>query len=299
MLPLPPKNPPDPDRAFAAPAPGASAAPRYPCGRALLRHIMRGGFLGFGLVAVGLVLTLELTLSRRPGLHPGWWLLYPVVYVVTSLAYGWLRWGLSGRSRRHPSREHRKARWARRIVAGVATVPVLFVVLLVAGAGAGSYHWDGGYAPARYAFTVVGADGDPIQGAELRVLGPTRDTRAEDWSQFVSWDTDLPVLSGSWPIYEFGPHALRTNARGQLVVHQVERGLQFGGFRSVVFGVTLEASTTKPDHALQFRCAGYQSRTLDFDALDRNAWKARESEVEGPAGIPLARVEVRVVMVRK
>ncbi len=196
MHPLPPKDPPNPTRASSTATAYQSAtyAVTRRAGKALGWSILRGGFLGFGLFAVVLLLALPMAFSRR-GMPPGWWLLCIALYVVGALTYGWLRWLFSGRSWRRGSRERAWVRWSRRSLAGLASIVVLFVGLAFLGPrGMALYS-----TPIRVTGQVVDArTGEPIHGARIYVLGGSTQAQAEQDL------TELEEFAAKYPEYREG-----------------------------------------------------------------------------------------------
>jgi hypothetical protein len=251
--------------------------------------ILRRGFVALAPTVFALVLAAALVLSPGwPGLV--WWLLLTLLYAVAALTYGYFRWRALDRlwPCRLPVRE--PTRWQRTGLPVVAMLASGFVLMFLSFPT--SSIGCGGYSPARYTFTVVDGQGLPIQGAQLSVLGPTRPARASDGC--VEDKPDEPV--GSWPIFEAGGAPLVTDQDGRLVVHQQKARVQFSTWSSTLFGFIVATSTTRPDHALEFRHAGHRTVVLDFAALNRRACERDAPRIERPDCLPLADIQVRVVM---
>lgn len=287
---------PPPDRPRPSPLEEVGATPRVerarpqPVKRAHpVLLLLRRGFLALAPAVFALVLAAAFVLSPG-GPGPVWWLLLALLYVVAALTYGYFRWRALDclGPCRTPVRE--PTRWQRTGLPVVAMLASGLLMTLLAFPT--SRIGCGGYSPARYTFTVVDGHGVPIQGAQLRVLGPTRSARANDGCA-----TDKPEEpAGSWPIFEAGAAPLVTDQGGRLAVHQQKAGVQFSTWTSTLFGFIVASSTTKPDHALEFRHAGHRTVVLDFTALDRRARERDAPRIERPDCLPLADIQVRVVM---
>ena len=150
-------------------------------------------------------------------------------------------------------------------------------------------NFDGGFAPASYEFAVTDEFGRPLDGVELEVTGPTRRVRT----------SALNPSGGTWPIYEAGRDKLTTNERGELRVHQPERGLQYGWHSSYLFWV-IPTGDGRPEFACVFRKAGFKARTIDFDSINERAMAVRYSAETrvGPGGFSYPIVHIDVVMMR-
>jgi hypothetical protein len=148
-----------------------------------------------------------------------------------------------------------------------------------------SYHWDAGFVRAKYRLRVVDDAGRPLPGVAFDVEGPIRPTRGR-------WN----VADGNWPIYELERGALRSNRFGRLVVHQPERGLQFGGRTSF-----WSTEPEWPVFTCVFRKPGYRPVRLSFRHLDATArLSASRNELEpGPGGFGYPTVDVEVVLRRE
>jgi len=258
----------------------------------LKRHILLGGFLGYGLLLAVPVVIIVTPLKGR-GLSPGLWVLFTVLYLVAALSFGWIRWFL--RDRVHGSGEEtRLQKCLRPVWAGLLTLPVLFLVLSLVMQD--TYLWDGGFQAARYTFIVVDPSGDPLPNTEFVVDGPFRQTWERDWLHGDGGEGLPPRLPGFWPIFEYGGDPLYTDEAGRLVVHQADHGLQFSGSGYRLFGIHFDISATKPDIVLEFRRKGYEPWAIDFDDLNRRAVRDGGREVKGPRGRSMPEIEVRVVM---
>jgi len=221
---------------------------------------------------VALILLMGALLARAFSL-PYLVLLAGSVWLVTGLTFGTVRFAVRMATR---AREETVAvRWLGRAIAILAAVAALAAFLSVAVAG--MYVADGGYWPARYAITVVDPGGRPLPGVEIVLRGERRELRRSS--------DDARI--GYWPLQEYEGRPLRTDARGELVVHQIDEGIQFGSSGCYLYGWDFETSSSRPDHKLEFRHPGFRPYTLDFWDLNRMASDA--------VGWP-ASVAVRVVL---
>lgn len=294
MLPLPPKSPSSFDpcvRPSAYPlALGmrADRGPVWPC-------LVRSGFLGFGVLALA-ILVIPKVLSTGGHLHRGWWLFYPTWYVVSSLTYGWLRWITGGGGRRVRATTSRPRQWTRRGLVALAALPLAGVILVLAGVG--GYTGCGGYDPARYEFSVVDPDGQPIPGVALRVLGPSREVSAYVWNDTEEPEGPRARLEGFWPVLEYSGDPLKTDAAGQLVVHQAEFTIHFSSSGVSIFGMHFETHSHGPRHAIELRHANFRPHVIQFMTLQEMALRTGAAHTRGPGGIWMRTVAVRVVMER-
>jgi hypothetical protein len=177
----------------------------------------------------------------------------------------------------------------RPVLSGLGTLPVVFLLLLVAAPSI--YVWDGMYRAARYTFVVMDPQGRPLADVEFVVHaseGPAPGAYEE------RADRKPPARAFS-PIREYEGQPLRTDARGRLVVHQV--GIWLSGSGYTVFGINFEDDSHRPEYTFEFRRAGYNSRVLKLRDLNRLAaeedhrrYQAPESRKRDPE------VEVPVVL---
>jgi len=251
----------------------------------LTRHILVGGLLGFGPLVTIALLVLE---AIDTFLAPYWWLLGPVLWLVAGVTFGCIRWLLRRRERAQGA-ETKRQRRLRPVLAGLGTIPAVFLLLLVAAPSI--YVWDGMYQPARYTFVVVDPDDRPL--ADVEFIVHTSEGLAP--GVYAEREDRTPSARSFSPIKEFGGQPLRTDARGRLVVQQV--GIWLGGSGYTVFAIDFENEGYEPEYTFEFRHHGYNSRVLKLCDLNRLA--LREDERRRQASESRERrleVEVRVVL---
>lgn len=149
-------------------------------------------------------------------------------------------------------------------------------------------HSHGGFARARYRFRFVDTAGLPVAGVSLHVEGPVRPAR----ERMVDRD------GGQWPIHEAGQRGLRTDARGELTVHQPERhAYQWTVFEATLFSRARE----RPRFACVFKKSGYRPHRIRFTRLDELArWRIPGAPMHaGPGGFDYPTIAVDVVLQAK
>jgi hypothetical protein len=110
------------------------------------------------------------------------------------------------------------------------------------------FYWDGGFPPAEFVVQLVDEEGDPIQNA---------------WLEVESADTGEP--SYEYPVYEFTQgERPTTGPDGQMVFHQVEQGIQFGGEGWDLFWLFPMGSMDQPNFTVTFRAEGYQDYLINI-----------------------------------
>ena len=195
------------------------------------------------------------------------------VWLVAGLTFGTVRFAVRMASRTRD--ETTLVRWLSRLLAILVAVAALLGFGFVADPMV--VHGDGGYWPAEYLITVVDPTGLPLRRVEVVLHG-----KSIALSEFYDGSA-----VGYWPIQEYEGRPLLTDEEGQLLVHQVREGIQFGSTAYILFGMRFEISSSRPNHRLEFRSPDYRPQVLDFWDLNRRAFDA--------GGWP-ASIEVRVVL---
>ena len=290
MLPLPDKNGRNPEFELrplgAFPPPTARVGP--------WKTILHGGFCGFGIVLVA-VLVAQFTIgSERSALGRGWWLVYPTIYVAGSTAYGFVRWLTRARAA-HEDPPHKA--WFRRVLAGGGGLLGTGLFLMLAGPT--FFHGHGGYMPTQYVFTIVDETGAPVEGVQLHVLGPTRATRARPFGTWGMDDGLSPSIEGSWPLLELGTPAMISDAAGRITAHQPEMLSQWSVYYIRFLGMRFQTDGAVPRHTLALTHPELEDAELALDSLDRRLIGSRTDEVEAPMGYAVPRIESRIVMRRR
>ncbi len=98
-----------------------------------------------------------------------------------------------------------------------------------------SVIWDGGFPPCELQITIVDEFGTPVEGVEMSVVH----SRSRKPAQ-------------GYPIAEYGTVELLSNRDGQIVCHQLRRGLQFGGRAWTLFWC-IPFGAKAPDFDAQFK----------------------------------------------
>lgn len=175
----------------------------------------------------------------------------------------------------------------RRLVGSIGCLLLVLIIAAIASLQTTSASWDGGFYRARYVIRVEDPAGQPLQGVEFRVLGPSRRCHEDG------------LEDGMWPVYEAGGRPLETDARGELVVHQPEGGLQYGGARWRLFWI-IPVGHFPPEFSCEFRKTGYRVTRMPFDEFNSRAsdWydlNDRKTEL-GPGGYEYPVVHIRLVL---
>lgn len=290
MLPLPDKNGRNPEFELrplgAFPASTARVGP--------WKTILHGGFCGFGIALIAVFVALLTIGSERSVMVRGWWLVFPAVYVVGSITYGFCRWLTLG------GNEHGEAApkaWPRRVLAGFGGLMGTGLFLMLAGPTFS--HGQGGYWPAQYVFTIVDETGAPVEGVQLHVLGPTRATRARTFEAWLTEAEVPPPMQGSWPLLELGTAAMLSDPAGRIAAHQPELTSQWCVSRFTFLGIDLDTDGDVPRHRLAFTHPEYEDAEVTFMSLDRRATGRRTDDVEAPMGYAVPRIESHIVMRRR
>lgn len=266
-----------------------------PCGAAVVEAVpvtpdstasrpgaLRRGFLVVGpLVAAALFAAEYLQVSKGYGIHPGWWILYPLVYLASSTMASWFA-ALTERveaSGAEPSRR-RASRWWPSLIGG-ALAGFAMLMLLFPGTRHGDYMVE----PSRYVITVVDASGQPVEGARVRLLEAGRDG--------VPPSTPSDLGLGMYVLAD----APLTNSHGQLVVEQPWGAGRSSRTTYTLLGIVVAESGRRGSRTLSVERDGYRAATLSLDELDGDRLRRRRRRLElGKDGNELFRSDVRVVL---
>ena len=140
------------------------------------RHVLLGGFLGFGLMVIAPFVALDIFAEER-GIPLAGWIFLLVLWLTASLLFGWFRWLLRGRARTG-GEETLRQRWVRPLLAAAIALTALLPGLLAASRVGVIVHGDG--------FRVIRVTGRLVSGTTRE---PVRDARVLVVS---SYDLDHP-----------------------------------------------------------------------------------------------------------
>lgn len=242
---------------------------------------LRRGFLIVGpLVTAALFAAEYLVFSGYDGIHPGWWIVYPLVYLASSSVAGWLarRSEGSDTSGHAPSRGLVASMWLP-LLGGVLAAFAMVVLLMPA-----TRHGDYLPAPSRYVLTVVDAAGQPVPGVRVRLLEAGRDGVPPATS------SDLGL-----GLYVLADDPL-TDADGRLVIDQPRGAAISSRTTYTVLGIVVAAIGRRGSRTLSVQREGYRETLLSLDELDRaQARKPKRLEI-GKDGKELLGSDVRVVL---
>ncbi|MGE0190854.1 MAG: hypothetical protein AB7T63_02325 [Planctomycetota bacterium] len=258
------------------------AVPVTPDSTASRPRALRRGFLDVGpLVTAALLAAEYLQVSRSDGIHPGWWILYPLVYLASSTMASWLA-ALAGRvqtSAPSPS-PGLASRWWPLLPGGALAGFAMFMLLLP-----GTRHGDYMLEASRYVLTVVDAVGQPVAGARVRLLEAGRDG--------VPPATPSDLGLGMYVLAD----APLTNADGQLVIEQPWGAARSSRTTYTLLGIAVAERGRRGSRTLSVERDGYRAATLSLDELDGDRSRRRRRRLElGKDGNELFRSDVRLVL---
>ena len=247
------------------------------------RAALRRGFLVVGPFVTLTLLAVEYWAFWGYGrIHPGWWIVYPLIYLSSSAMASWL----ARRSERADASEPARSRglvsrWWLPLLGGAVAGFAMILLLMPA-----TRHGDYLPSPSRYVLTVVDAAGQPVQGARVRLLEAGRDG--------VPPATPSDLGLGLYVLAD----APLTSADGQLVVDQPWGAARSSRTTYTVLGITVAAYGRRGSRTLSVERDGYRELTLSLDKFDHAHMRTPKRLEVGKDGEELFRSDVRVVLSR-